>query len=111
MDEGARLHIYDPKVPKKQILRYACSLSIFEETKRHIVWCFSDLKHPAISEDSSRGKMIAPVFTICTNKNDFLISVDRLVTVCEDAYSAAEGAHAIVVCTEWDEFKVRAVTD
>jgi len=65
MDEGARLYIYDPKVPKKQIM--------------------SDLKHPSISEDSSR--------------------VDRLVTVCDDAYAAAKGAHAIVVCTEWDEFK------
>jgi len=65
MDEGARLHIYDPKVPKKQIM--------------------SELKHPSISEDPTR--------------------VDRLVTVCDNAYSAAEGAHAIVVCTEWDEFK------
>jgi len=57
--------IYDPKVSKKQIL--------------------SDLKHPSISDDSSR--------------------VDHLVTICDDAYAAAKGAHAIVICTEWDEFK------
>ena len=30
---------------------------------------------------------------------------DKLVTVATDPYSASEGAHAIVVCTEWDEFK------
>ncbi len=34
------------------------------------------------------------------------ISVDRLVSVYEDAYSAARDAHAIVIMTEWDEFKV-----
>ena len=27
------------------------------------------------------------------------------VTICRDAYAAAEGAHAVVVLTEWDEFK------
>jgi UDPglucose 6-dehydrogenase len=27
------------------------------------------------------------------------------VTICHDAYSATEGAHAAVVLTEWDEFK------
>jgi UDPglucose 6-dehydrogenase len=28
-----------------------------------------------------------------------------LVEVCSDAYAAARGAHALIVCTEWDEFK------
>lgn len=27
------------------------------------------------------------------------------LTICEDAYEAAEGAHALVVLTEWDAFK------
>ncbi len=27
------------------------------------------------------------------------------VTICPDAYSATEGAHAVAVLTEWDEFK------
>jgi UDPglucose 6-dehydrogenase len=27
------------------------------------------------------------------------------VEVCADAYAAAKGAHALVVCTDWDEFK------
>jgi len=30
--------------------------------------------------------------------------VDRHVTVCTCPYEAADGAHAIVICTEWDEF-------
>ena len=34
------------------------------------------------------------------------ISVQELVTLTNDPYEAAENAHAIVVCTEWDEFKV-----
>ncbi len=29
---------------------------------------------------------------------------DRLVTIASDPYSAVENAHAMVVCTEWDEF-------
>jgi UDPglucose 6-dehydrogenase len=29
---------------------------------------------------------------------------ESLVTVMSDAYSAADGAHAIAVMTEWDEF-------
>jgi UDPglucose 6-dehydrogenase len=27
------------------------------------------------------------------------------VEVCADAYAAAAGAHALIICTEWDEFK------
>jgi len=31
--------------------------------------------------------------------------VKDLVTSCTNPYSASEGSHAVVVCTEWDEFK------
>lgn len=31
--------------------------------------------------------------------------VDRLVSVVKDPYEATKGAHAVVVLTEWDEFK------
>ncbi|XP_009980596.1 PREDICTED: UDP-glucose 6-dehydrogenase isoform X2 [Tauraco erythrolophus] len=64
MDEGAKLHIYDPKVPKEQIIL--------------------DLSHPGVSEDNQ---------------------VSRLVTVSKDPYEACDGAHALVICTEWDMFK------
>lgn len=33
-------------------------------------------------------------------------TVDDLVTIFKDPYAAADKAHCIVVCTEWDEFKV-----
>ena len=29
------------------------------------------------------------------------------VTIHDDPYKAAEGTHALVICTEWDEFVVR----
>ncbi|XP_009480064.1 UDP-glucose 6-dehydrogenase isoform X3 [Pelecanus crispus] len=64
MDEGAKLHIYDPKVPKEQIVL--------------------DLSHPGVSEDNQ---------------------VSRLVTISKDPYEACDGAHALVICTEWDMFK------
>ncbi|XP_041055000.1 UDP-glucose 6-dehydrogenase isoform X2 [Carcharodon carcharias] len=67
LDEGANLHIYDPKVSKEQIIK--------------------DLSHPNISQDTSD-------------------EVPCLVTICTDAYEACDGAHAIVICTEWDEFKM-----
>lgn len=35
---------------------------------------------------------------------DFPERVPELVTICPDAYSAAAGSHALVICTEWDEF-------
>ncbi|XP_048386864.1 UDP-glucose 6-dehydrogenase [Stegostoma tigrinum] len=67
LDEGANLQIYDPKVPKEQIIK--------------------DLSHPSIIHDASD-------------------EVPSSVTICTDAYEACDGAHAIVICTEWDEFKV-----
>ena len=66
MEEGAKLSIYDPKVPQEQVL--------------------SDLEHPFISGDDP-GR------------------VARLVSVESDPYVAAGGSHALVICTEWDEFR------
>ncbi|XP_031347802.1 UDP-glucose 6-dehydrogenase isoform X1 [Photinus pyralis] len=64
LDEGATLHIYDPKVEESQI--------------------FEDLTHPSICE--------SPEY------------VRKSVKIHEDAYTATAGTHAIVLCTEWDEF-------
>ena len=36
----------------------------------------------------------------------FLSAVERLITIADDPYKAVKDAHALVVCTEWDEFKV-----
>ena len=35
-----------------------------------------------------------------------LSTVREKVSVCASAYEACEQAHAIIVCTEWQEFKV-----
>ncbi|KAF5304134.1 hypothetical protein FQA39_LY01919 [Lamprigera yunnana] len=64
LDEGAQLHIYDPKVEEVQI--------------------FEDLTHPSICE--------SPEY------------IRKSVTIYADAYTATAGTHAIVLCTEWDEF-------
>ncbi|XP_063982528.1 UDP-glucose 6-dehydrogenase [Diachasmimorpha longicaudata] len=60
LDEGAVLHIYDPKVEESQIMDDLSSLGL------------SDLK--------------------------------KSVNIYHDAYTATKNTHAIVVCTEWDEF-------
>jgi len=36
---------------------------------------------------------------------DTVPGLDTMITTCESAYEAAEGAHAIAFLTEWDEFK------
>ncbi|RWS15147.1 hypothetical protein B4U79_12749 [Dinothrombium tinctorium] len=64
LDERAKLCIYDPKVPKIQIM--------------------SDLTDYS-PEDCERNR--------------------SLITIVSNAYEAAKDAHAIVVCTGWEEFK------
>jgi UDPglucose 6-dehydrogenase len=36
---------------------------------------------------------------------DAAASADPALTVMPDAYAAAEGAHCLVLCTEWPEFR------
>ena len=36
-----------------------------------------------------------------------VVTVARLVTISKDPYEACDGAHAVVICTEWDMFKVK----
>lgn len=42
---------------------------------------------------------------LCLNVN-CILTVKKLVSIEKDPYKAVENAHAFVVCTEWDEFKV-----
>ncbi|KAL6447684.1 hypothetical protein ACFW04_000094 [Cataglyphis niger] len=64
LDEGAVLHIYDPKVEETQIIQ--------------------DLTHPSIT----------------SNPED----IKNRISIYKNAYSATKNTHAIVLCTEWDEF-------
>nr|XP_023013845.1 UDP-glucose 6-dehydrogenase [Leptinotarsa decemlineata] len=57
------------------------NIDIFQVEENQI---FEDLTHPSVCESPER--------------------VRKNVTIHRDAYSACEGCHAIVVCTEWDEF-------
>ncbi|CAF4336921.1 unnamed protein product, partial [Rotaria magnacalcarata] len=63
IDEGATLHIYDPKVTSERIF-----LDLSEQTG--------------------------------TNETELL----NHVHIANERYAAAKDSHAIVVCTEWDEF-------
>jgi UDPglucose 6-dehydrogenase len=49
----------------------------------------ADLTHPEITEEPER--------------------VRESVTIHSDAYSATAGTHAVIICTEWDEFKVPTI--
>ncbi|XP_046388450.1 UDP-glucose 6-dehydrogenase [Ischnura elegans] len=64
LDEGAKLHIYDPKVDHDQIIQ--------------------DLTHPTVTDEPE--------------------NVKNSIVIHSDPYSATNATHAIVLCTEWDEF-------
>ena len=67
----------------KHLLDEAADIVIYDP-KVNPAQIRSDLTNPAILSDPTQ--------------------FDKLVTIATDPYMAAEGAHAIVVCTEWDEF-------
>ncbi|XP_018576732.1 UDP-glucose 6-dehydrogenase-like isoform X1 [Anoplophora glabripennis] len=67
----------------KTLLDEGASLKIYDP-KVEEIRIFEDLTHP----------------TICESPED----VRKNVLVCKDAYTASEGCHAVVVCTEWAEF-------
>lgn len=67
LEEGAKLHIYDPKVEPEQIIY--------------------ELTSPYVTENPE--------------------NVKKAVQIHNDPYVAVRGTHAIVICTEWDEFIVK----
>ncbi|XP_017776179.1 PREDICTED: UDP-glucose 6-dehydrogenase-like isoform X2 [Nicrophorus vespilloides] len=69
----------------KTLLDEGATLNIYDP-KVEESQIFKDLTHPSICESPEQ--------------------VRKTVKVCGDAYSATKGTHAIVVCTEWDEFMV-----
>ncbi|XP_033231209.1 UDP-glucose 6-dehydrogenase [Belonocnema kinseyi] len=64
LDEGAKLHIYDPKVEEEQIM--------------------VDLSHSCVIAEPEMIK--------------------NRISIHKHAYDATKNTHAIVLCTEWDEF-------
>ncbi|XP_028393730.1 UDP-glucose 6-dehydrogenase-like [Dendronephthya gigantea] len=68
----------------KYLLEEGARLTIYDP-KVEKEQVYLELCHPSVSADPEKVK--------------------KLVTVENDAYVALENAHALVVCTEWDEFK------
>ncbi|KAK2169794.1 hypothetical protein LSH36_7g19007 [Paralvinella palmiformis] len=68
----------------KYLMDEQAKLAIYDPKVDH-EQMISDLTHPSISDNPTR--------------------VQELVTLTKDPYEAARSAHAIVICTEWDEFK------
>eukprot|EP00818_Percolomonas_sp_WS_P003543 CAMPEP_0117444854 /NCGR_PEP_ID=MMETSP0759-20121206/5474_1 /TAXON_ID=63605 /ORGANISM="Percolomonas cosmopolitus, Strain WS" /LENGTH=459 /DNA_ID=CAMNT_0005236971 /DNA_START=144 /DNA_END=1520 /DNA_ORIENTATION=+ len=77
LDERANLRIYDPKVPEDQI-------------RTDLKAVMNGSYHIDVGMDGSSSK-------------DEL--VEKHVEIFNDPYEAAKGAHAIVILTEWAEFK------
>lgn len=57
-------------------------------------------------EEQATLSIYDPKVPEATMRRDLnLTEDDESITVCADAYEAAHGAHAILILTEWDEFK------
>ncbi|XP_019878451.1 UDP-glucose 6-dehydrogenase [Aethina tumida] len=67
----------------KTLLDEGASINIYDP-KVDEAQIFDDLTHPSVCESPERVRQFTHVF--------------------QDAYTATSGCHAIVVCTEWDEF-------
>ena len=82
LDEGASLAIYDPKVSCEQI-------------KRDLGDSYTHMESVGDKPNS------------CDQNTGYINGHDdkKRFAVKDCPYDAAQSAHAIVVCTEWDEFK------
>lgn len=113
LDEGANLAIYDPKVTSEQIRRdlyqlqkdklLSPSASITVITTKN-----EELMLPTkvvTNGDGSSSRSSASSSEEVVQNLKGLGGHQRIVEVNGSAYEAAHGAHAIVICTEWDEFK------
>lgn len=95
LDEGAHLNIYDPKVTIKLPISFITKWygirgikSVFSSLIRQVPHdqIIKDLTHPLVTDNPERIKSLINIFS--------------------DSYKAAANSHAVVICTEWDEFRV-----
>ena len=57
-------------------------------------------------EEQAELAIYDPKVTEAQIRRDLAVEPDNSnVTICSDAYTATQGAHAVLVLTEWDEFK------
>lgn len=97
LDEGAELAIYDPRVPRTHIeAALGCGAGRHDVSAGEmppvspVSPAVLDARRAAAS-DAAASSGFAPDFP--------QLSIEA------DAYAACRGAHALVVLTEWDEFK------
>lgn len=69
-----------------KIIRFLFKIVSFKVEESQI---YEDLTHPSICHSPEHVK--------------------ERVRIFKDAYSASEGCHALVICTEWDEFVVSKI--
>ena len=111
--------IYDPKVPFEQIVDDLKDPS----TDVHLITCENDEQtinkqnallniftgngvneNQLTTTGNGTRKSVSPSIHRRPRQTEYSFTKST-VEVAADAYEAAKGAHAIVVSTEWDEFK------
>ncbi|KAI3636359.1 hypothetical protein MIR68_005711 [Amoeboaphelidium protococcarum] len=86
LQEGAHVKIYDPKVKRAQIVM--------------------DLSEPSLMPSLDRGNGSMRKHGSVSSLNEYKVQdLDSSVSICSSAYEAAQNADAVVIATEWDEFK------
>lgn len=90
LEEGARLKIYDPKVNSSNSSDRNNNFNNYDVNNNSLI--------SKVEKAQILYELTCPRLT--ENPDLFRDSVE----ICEDPYEAVDGTHAIVVCTEWDEF-------
>eukprot|EP00953_Heterococcus_sp_UTEX-ZZ885_P036872 18980-Heterococcus_DN1.PRE.1 len=90
LEEGAKLRVYDPQLSSASAFCFTvhCALRVI-----------------VLLTQVSRDQMLTEFEYTCSLNETTMPGMGAMITTMEDAYSACEGAHAIAVLTEWDEFK------
>ncbi|VDO22998.1 unnamed protein product [Brugia timori] len=107
LDEDAKLVVYDPKVPESQ-MRYELNQISSKETGIHHIFtfycfCLFHMFEFILLQDGE--EFIMKKMNLQRKSFRDFFSVERLFTFSKNPYEAAMNSHAIVVLTEWDEFK------
>ena len=106
MQERSKLFVYDPQVKREQVRVF--DLRSDELTSAFVIAsklskALSSTSHTTCFARHSQ-MLIEFDYTLNVNKTTEP-DLDKLILTSPSAYDACEGAHAIAILTEWDEFK------
>lgn len=98
MDEGAKLHIYDPKVPKEQIILDLSHLGVSEDNQgknAHVKLIFF-FSFPPYSQNTSRFKVGLNTINLSSDfhHDDGVL----LVTLIKDCYRSEDYCNSFSFC-------------